>query len=459
MLPVGLPCSNSPLELKIEKLIYGGDGLARMPSDVPDRAGKAVFVPFTIAGETVEAQIREQKPGFARARVSAIQHASPDRVSPPCPYFGDCGGCQYQHMIYEAQLRAKADILRDTLQRTAKFTPPEIVTHASPPWNYRNRTRMRVGPPLEKQSGWDTQGFTVGYNRFASHTLLPVRECPISSPLINRTLAALWKLGEAGRVPRQVVEIEYFANAEDSEVLLELTVAGDNAKPNVRKLMEFANALRTEVPECIGVALFVQSGKTQTRIDLTAAQQLSFGRDSLIYRTRGAQYQVSAGSFFQTNRFLVDTMVTLATDGFSGDLALDLYSGVGLFSLPLSQSFREVAAVEVAPFSFHDLHANSPSNVKGYRVRVEDFLVNLADKEMRFDYAVLDPPRGGIGEGAAKVLAEFAVPRLTYVSCDPATLARDLKVLLAAGYRVAALHLLDLFPQTFHIETVAHLEL
>jgi 23S rRNA (uracil1939-C5)-methyltransferase len=443
-------CSNGRLELKVEKLIYGGDGLARLPSTEPERAGKAVFIPFTIPGELVQAKIIEQKPGFARARPENILAAAPDRAQPPCPYFGDCGGCQYQHMTYDAQLRAKAEILRETLQRTAKLTPPAVVTHASPPLNYRNRTRMHVQAERE---------FAIGYHRFASHTLLPVRECPISAPLINRTLAAIWKLGEAGRVPRQVIEIEYFVNSEDNAVLLEVTAAADKFKPNVWKLMEFVNALRTEVPECIGVVLFAQSGKSQTRIDLTPAQQLSFGRDSLLYRTRGVQYQVSAGSFFQTNRFLIDTMVALATDGFSGDFALDLYAGAGLFTLPLSQNFREVAAVEVAPFSYHDLHANSPSNTKGYRVLVEEFLANLAKDKPRLDYVVVDPPRGGMGEAVSKLLGEFAAPRITYVSCDPATLARDLKVLAAAGYGLTALHLLDMFPQTFHIETVAQLAL
>ncbi len=438
------------MELKIEKLIYGGDGLARLPSDDPGRAGKAVFVPFTIAGETVDAKLVEQKPGFARARVTELKQASPDRTAPPCPYFGECGGCQYQHITYDAQLRVKAEILRETLQRTAKFTPPEIITHASPPWNYRNRTRMRVQAQPE---------FAIGYNRFASHTLLPARECPISSPLINRMLATLWKLGEAAKVPQAVIEIEFFVNAEDSEILLEGTLAGDQ-RSGLRELALFAQSLRTEVPELAGVVPFVAEGKGAVRrIDVPESLQRSFGRDSLLYRTRGGQYQVSGGSFFQTNRFLIDSVVALATNGFSGDFALDLYAGAGLFSLPLSQTFREVAAVEVASFSFHDLHVNSPSNVKGYRVRVEDFLVNLADKDIRFDYAVLDPPRGGMGESAAKLLAEFAIPGMTYVSCDPATLARDLKVLLAAGYKVSALHLLDLFPQTFHIETVAQLNL
>ena len=141
----------------------------------------------------------------------------------------------------------------------------------------------------------------------------------------------------------------------------------------------------------------------------------------------------------------------------TGERALDLYSGVGLFTLPLSQNFRDVEAVEIAPFSFHDLLANAPAGVKPHRAKVEDFLRQAARSQARYDYVVLDPPRGGLGEASAGFLAQLRARRVTYVSCDPATLARDLKVLVAAGYRLTALHLLDLFPQTFHIETVAML--
>jgi 23S rRNA (uracil1939-C5)-methyltransferase len=435
------------LELKIEKLIFGGDGLARLPSTDPERAGKAVFVPFTIAGEKVDAKIVEEKPGFARGRVEKILEPSPERVQPGCSYFGGCGGCQYQHMSYEAQLRAKSEILRETLARTAKIDPPDVKVHPSPPWHYRNRTRLRV-----KAEG----KFDIGYNRFASHVLLPVRECPISSPLINRALAALWKLGEAGRVPPGVTEIEFFVNAEDSEILLEISLA-QGSRRAVRELGTFAEALRPELPELSGLVPFVNEGKGGgvRRIDASPELQKNLGNDLLLYRSGGMQYQVSAGSFFQANRYLIDTMVSLAGEGREGSShALDLYSGVGLFALPLSQKFEQVTAVEVAPFSFHDLKANSPSNIKGHRVSVEQFLVESGDA---FDYIVLDPPRGGIGGEAASMLACLRAPHITYISCDPATLARDLKVLIAAGYRMEAIHLLDVFPQTFHIETVSRL--
>jgi 23S rRNA (uracil1939-C5)-methyltransferase len=434
------------LDLTIEKLIYGGDGLARLPSADANRAGKAVFIPFTIPGERVEAKTVEEKPGFARARVERIVERSPERIEPGCPYFGECGGCHYQHLDYEAQLEAKAGILRETLLRTARIEAPEIVKHASPPWNYRNRTRMRVRTEPE---------FAIGYNRFASHVLLPVRECPISSGLINRAVGAMWKLGEGGAVPAAVKEVEFFANAEDTELMLEVTL-GDGSRRAVRESAIFAEALRAEMPEIVGIVPFAAEGRSVRRLDVPGDIEKNFGRDSLLYRTRGMQYQVSAGSFFQINRFLTDTMVSLATEGANGGYALDLYAGVGLFTLPLSQNFREVAAVEIAPFSFHDLQSNSPASVKGYRVAADKFLAYVPEGT-QFDYVVVDPPRGGMGEKLATALAGMKAPRITYVSCDPATLARDLKVLSAAGYRIDGLHLLDLFPQTFHIETVVQL--
>jgi 23S rRNA (uracil1939-C5)-methyltransferase len=440
------------LILTIEKLIYGGDGLARLPD------GRVAFVPFVAPGERVEAAILQHKPGFARARLDQVLDPSPSRVSPACPYFYACGGCQYQHIGYPDQLRFKTEILRETLRRIAKVDVESISAHASPPWNYRNRTRMRVVPQ---------PAFAIGYNRFASHELLPVRECPISSPLINRVLAAIWALGENPTLSLQnrerqgwgILEIEFFANAEDSELLLEVTLDGRHARRNLRQLVEFASALRAAVPEVAGVVPFAAApGAPGVSLDVTEEQRRALGTPALVYRTAAAQYQVSAGSFFQTNRHLVDRMVALVAGGQTGDYAADLYAGVGLFSLPLSQNFREVAAVEPAHFSFHDLRRNSPSNVAGYRVTAEEFLAHLPEGT-RFGYVVVDPPRGGLGEKVARALAELQPPRLTYVSCDPATLARDLRLLMPAGFRIEALHLLDVFPQTFHIETVMQLAL
>jgi 23S rRNA (uracil1939-C5)-methyltransferase len=209
------------LLLNTEKLIYGGDGLARLPAGSPSNKdhgrGKAVFVPFVLAGEKIEAALTEEKRGFARARAVAIVEPSPHRVTPPCPHFSRCGGCHYQHASYEHQLEIKKEILIENLRRIAKLElQSEIQIHPSPPWNYRNRSRLQVRTH---------PAFAAGYFKFASHELLPVEQCPISSPLINRGIAALWLSGRAGKAIEGVREIEFFADGDDAHLLSEFLCA------------------------------------------------------------------------------------------------------------------------------------------------------------------------------------------------------------------------------------------
>jgi 23S rRNA (uracil1939-C5)-methyltransferase len=424
--------------LTIEKLIYGGDGLARIAGN--DGRNKAVFVPFVIDGERVEASTVEEKPGFARAGLDNVVEASAQRVDPPCPHFFRCGGCQYQHISYEHQLQAKAAIQLESLQRVAKVTRTEPpIIHASPPWNYRNRTRMKVHTLGE---------FAIGYYRFRSHELLPVSECPISSPLINRALVKIWELGRAGKI-RNVEEIEFFADADDKRLLIELFAAD----PRGADVHRAAESIRESMPEVAGVWAF----RRQRDEEAPAAEgNLLSGENALTYRTKHADYRVSGGSFFQANRHLMDELVSIVCDGERGTLALDLYAGVGLFSLVLAKSFEKVAAAEIAPASADDLHANAPRNVKSARVTTEDFLQRTPLKQ-RPDLVVVDPPRGGLGKRVTDALAQLSPARITYVSCDPTTLARDLHALLGAGYKVSELHLVDLFPQTFHMESVVKL--
>jgi 23S rRNA (uracil1939-C5)-methyltransferase len=442
------------LLLTIEKLIYGGDGLGRLPADEHGR-GKAVFVPLVLAGEEIEASLTEQKPGFARAEALAIITPSPHRVSPVCPYFGQCGGCHYQHTSYEQQLEIKKEILRETVRRTAKTELPcEIQVHPSPPWSYRNRTRLQ----LHAQPG-----FAAGYFKPGSHELLAVEECPISSPLINRAIAMLWQSGRAGKVPEGVLEIEFFSTADDSQLLAELSCSSEVRRPAVRA---WAEELRATMPEIAGVVAFRQARPG------TCSQQeklLSLGATLLTYQTQRAAYRVSAGSFFQTNRHLTDELVRIVTAGMSGELALDLYAGVGLFSTALACDFHHIVSVESSQLSSGDLAYNLPSNGQAVQATTEQYLARaenpgragkgtvLSHTFHTPDLAVVDPPRSGLGERVARQLANLRAPRLTYVACDPATLARDLVPLLAAGYRMEQVHLVDLFPQTFHLESVVHL--
>ena len=440
--------------LTIEKLIYGGDGLARLPADSHGR-GKAVFVPFVLAGEKIEASLIEQKPGFARARAEAIVESSPHRIPPACPYFGQCGGCHYQHSSYEHQLKIKKEILRETLRRTARLDlQTEIEVHPSPPWNYRNRSRLQ----LQTQPA-----FAAGYFKLASHELLPVEQCPISSLLISRGIAALWESGRAGKIPQGISEVEFFANAGDSQLLLQLSCAPESRRAAVRT---WAEEFRAAVPEIAGVVAFRQTKPSARHFQ---EKLLSLGTPYLTYQTQRSAYRVSAGSFFQINRHLTDELINVVTGGRSGDLALDLYAGVGLFSTALACDFHHIVSVESSQTSSADLSYNLPSNGEAVQATTEQYLARVESPGRvgtgavlphilhTPDLAVVDPPRTGLGERVARQLVTLGPPRLTYVSCDPATLARDLVPLLGAGYRLEQVHLVDLFPQTYHLETVVHL--
>jgi 23S rRNA (uracil1939-C5)-methyltransferase len=468
------------LLLTIEKLIYGGDGLARLPAaaDFPaavatsavDEArgrGKAVFVPFVLAAEKVEAYLTEQKPGFARARVDSIVDPSPHRIQPACPHFTRCGGCHYQHASYEHQLEIKKEILRENLRRIARLDLPfDIEVHPSPPWNYRNRSRLQVRISPD---------FAVGYFKLASHELLAVEECPISSPLINRGIASLWQSGRAGKVPAGVREVEFFANADDTQLLLEIGCAGAARRAAVR---EWSEELRAAMPEIAGVVAFREPNPGDRKAGAPEIL-VTVGAASLTYKTQRAAYRVSAGAFFQTNRHLTDQLVSIVTAGQSGKLALDLYAGAGLFSTVLARDFHHVVSVEPSQTSSADLAYNQPKNGETVQATTEQYLTGAtqagAEDSGRVgkgavskgavtphilhkpDLVVVDPPRSGLGERVARSLVTLGAPRVTYVSCDPATLARDLVPLLAAGYRVEQAHLVDLFPQTYHLESVVHL--
>jgi 23S rRNA (uracil1939-C5)-methyltransferase len=430
--------------LTIEKQIYGGEGLARLPQGEGGR-GKSIFVPFVLEGERVEAAVVEQKQGFARAHLQTIVEPSSRRVAPGCPYFAACGGCQYQHTDYENQLRIKERILRETFARIAKLDlPSEVQVHASSPWSYRNRTRMRA------QVG---ANFALGYNRFRSAEVLPVHECPISSPLLNRAISALWKLGSRGVVPRSLHEVEWFADDLDQHLLVEVTAA---ERSSTEEWKHLARDLQEALPETAGIGIFEELQRRGKRHLGPLQERGLVGGGTLLYHCAGREYRVSLGSFFQTNRFLADELVSVVTADLGGQQALDLYAGVGLFSLVLARAFEQVTAVEVSAASFADLKRNVPANVAARKISAEGFLQNLPPGA-RFDCVVVDPPRAGLGEHVAGKLSGLGAATVVYASCDPSTQARDVRILVEAGYRIEQAHLLDLFPQTFHMESVLRL--
>jgi 23S rRNA (uracil1939-C5)-methyltransferase len=384
-------------DVNIEKWVYGGDSMARIE-------GRVVFVPFVLPGEIAKVQLKD---GDMHAQLAEIVQAAPERVEPACPLFTRCGGCHYQHAPYEFQLARKVEILHEQLRRVGKIKwEGEVATISGPPLGYRNRGQFHIA------------NGKIGYLAAGSHDLIAVDgECPISSPRLNQALKEMRDRMPDRRFPNFVHSIELFT---------------DETKVQV-------NIMETDRPVAKSFYEWCQS---------TVA---------LEYATTFGTFRVSPRSFFQVNRFLVDQLVDAAIGDAAGETALDLYAGVGLFSLPLARKFKKVAAVEAGVTAARDLEVNAQNAglvIQHLQGRVEDHLARITATP---DFIVADPPRAGLGKTVVSHLARLKTPKLTIVSCDPATLARDVATL--TDYKIDKLILVDLFPQTYHLETVAHLSL
>jgi 23S rRNA (uracil1939-C5)-methyltransferase len=425
--------------VEIEKPIYGGACLAHI-------AGKAVFVPLTLPGEQARVRITQSKPGYATAEVDEIVRAAPERITPACPHFGVCGGCHYQHTDYTTQLALKQAILRETLERGGVTVPSEIAVLAGEPWAYRNRIRLAFA----------AEG-NPGYRGRRSHGVVPVCECPIAAPLLVEAALAFAQVVRGFAPTLRPTEIALFCDAAETALLT--TVFTSN--PARLRFDELARALHERIPVLIGAELVTDGRPGQQ--PHTLAQ---WGAASLAYRAAGFDYRVDHGAFFQVNRWLVDALVERIVAGQQGALAWDLFAGVGLFARQLTIRFDRVVAVESAPSAIQSLAANLKGTT-GIPVKSDalDFLrahkthrpAGVVPGSTVPDLIVVDPPRTGLGAETSALLSEIAAPALIYVSCDPATLARDLRALIASGYAIQSITLADLFPQTFHLETVVQL--
>jgi 23S rRNA (uracil1939-C5)-methyltransferase len=383
-------------EVRIEKWVYGGDGLARVATTEGQGAGRVVLIPYVLPGELAKIDANDD----VHASLVSVVEASDVRVAPPCPYFTRCGGCHYQHAPYEYQLARKVEILREQLRRVGKIDfPGEIEVVSGPSLGYRNRAQFHI------------EGSRVGYRAARSHELIDVAECPISSPKVNETLMLIRDRIHDPKFPKFVHSIEVFSNENEVQI----------------------NAIEADRP--VARPFYEWMGSTVA---------LQYG-----------DFRVSPRSFFQVNRFLIETMVENALRDASGDTVLDLYAGVGLFAIPLARCFKDVTGVESGSAAVRDLEVNAEKagvKLRADQNRVEDFMTRL-DKTP--DFVLADPPRAGLGKSVVTNLNRLAPPRLTIVSCDPATLARDLAGL--SKYKIDRLTLVDLFPQTYHLETIAHL--
>lgn len=392
-------------EIRIDRLIYGGEGIGRIGERV-------VFVPACALGDLLRVRITSVERRHLRAEIVSLIEPSPQRRTPPCPHFGVCGGCQLQHLNYQAQLTAKVGFIRDTLRRIGHIDyQAEIPILHGAEFNYRSRAQFKIDramrPPL------------VGFYRSATHEVCDIDYCMVLNSELNRALQ-LVRASEKEILAAPYTKIEVAAG-EDSRV--------------------------------IGTQLRCLSGDYVERS---------------IY---GIRYRYSADCFFQVNSGMLETLIDTALLDRSGDTAIDLYAGVGLFSLQLARRFRRVMATEVGLKAFRwaveNIRLNGFENIEYSQLSAERFLERLlpSTKKRRLparidspDLLLLDPPRVGASPKVIESILRLWPKVLVYVSCDPATLARDLKALLQGGYRLESITGVDLFPQSYHIETVSILK-
>ncbi len=397
--------------LEVTTPIYGGECMGRLPD------GRAVFIPYTLPGEQVRVQLVEQHRGFARARLVEVVRPSPQRITPRCIHYGVCGGCHYQHTDYANQLTLKQAVVRDQLERIGGITSPAVdpVVPSPAAWNYRNTLQFHL-----------TAAGKLGYQGWGTHTVVPISECHLPEDALNQ----IWPQLDLEPLPG-VERLELRLGAQE-EVLLALE-SRDTVAP------EFTVDI------------------TLSAVHLSPAGKLILaGEDYLLMEVRGRVFKVSAESFFQVNTAQADAMVAHLLELLPLDqrmTVLDVYCGVGLFSAFVAPRVKKCIGVELSESACDDYAVNLDEfdNVELYVGAAEQILPSL---NLKPDVAIVDPPRAGIERQALDALINLQPNTIVYVSCDPATLARDIKRLTAAGYRLERVTPFDLFPQTFHVETV-----
>lgn len=396
-------------ELTLTTLTYGGEAMGRLPDN------RAVFVPFGLPGERVRVRLTGEKRGFARAELVEVLEPSPERIAPRCKHYGVCGGCHYQHLPYEAQLKAKADILRDQLMRIGKLeNPPVQPTVGSPsPWNYRNHVQFHL-----------TGDGKLGFVSARGAEVVPISECHLPESPLND----LWP------------QLEFEAGTEVERVSLR---AGD-------ELMLLLESDSPEAPE-----LEVEAGISVVHL-YEEHPVVMAGEAALRMRVLERDFQVSAASFFQVNTAMAGRMVehVLSKLPAALDTILDLYCGVGLFSAFLAPRCKRLIGVESSESACEDFAVNLDEfeGVELYEGAAEDVIPHL---EAEPALVLVDPPRAGLERQVLDSILKMNPPTLLYVSCDPSTLARDAARLAAGGYRLVEVTPFDLFPQTYHIESIS----
>jgi len=405
-------------EILLTAFTYGGDVMGRLED------GRAVFVPFGLPGERVRIRLTEEKRSFARGELVEILEVSPRRIVPRCKHFGVCGGCHYQNLPYEEQLQIKTEILRDQLTRIGRIeNPPVQDMIASPnPWNYRNHVQFHL--TKEGKLGY------VGAGTSFAKGIVPITECYLPEIAIN----ALWP------------QLEFEPGTNIERVSLRAGKEND--------LMLILESDSPESPE-----LEIEAGISVAHL-FDENTLVIAGNDHIVISVLGRDFRVSAGSFFQVNTAMAEKMVQHLLTSLPVSLSatlLDVYCGVGLFSAFLAPKCKKVIGVESSPSACEDFAVNLDEfdNVELYEGLAEEIIPHL---EAKPDIILVDPPRAGLEKRVVDGILKLNQRIIAYVSCDPSTLARDAKRLIEGGYQLKQVTPFDLFPQTYHIESISIFE-
>lgn len=448
---------DSTLEIELSDLAYGGDAVGR-------HKGRAIFVPGGIPGERVRIRVVSEHKNFSRAALVEVVQPSPDRVAPRYPELAESGGFQWQHIVYPAQLSWKTHIVRQLMQRVGRFAQPPVLPAIGMPegsdlWRYRTVAQFAVGPDG-----------AIGFRRANSRDVLDMPTCPLVHPALDtlyQTIRA-WIRGHWGGAAASYSErftVRVAANAPvstdgattaDGYGLLTIEARSASAFADVENVAALAETMRAEIPGLAGVVLLGIPG-SQGRVIA--------GQDFIYERVWDKTFRVSAGSFFQVNAAQTPTLVREARSAAQltpADHLVDGYSGVGLFSLILADDVAHVHAIESQPSAVSDARAsallNHSGNVTATEGVLERVLGTLHPPRDRVDVMLVDPPRAGCHPRALGEIQRLAPRAFVYVSCDPSTLARDLRVMCDNGYQLVSVQPVDMFPFTTHIECVARCE-
>jgi len=424
---------NSPLQVEIDSMAFRGYGVART-------GGKVLFIPHTVTGDKAWVEIIEEKKGYSFGRLSRLIFPSPWRTDPPCPYFGACGGCQWQHIDYSVHGRLKKDILEEILRRLGgvKEIPPVTVVPSPDPYAYRVRIQLKV------------EGKAIGYYRERSRHIIGIDRCPISHSLINQLILSFSKEW-LSFVRMKEIEINVSPEEGKGIFILHPRSPRRGRKDSFRKLLQGSSVLK-------GCAVVTRNGDMRVGdASLNFAFPVAGGQEKGRLTLRA-----SPRSFLQVNLRLNERLVETVLE-FSemkgGERVLDLYAGIGNFTLPLATQAGEVVGIEENGTAVEDGRFNAQQNrIRNCRFRhgrVEDLLKHRPIAEP--DLVVLDPPRAGCKEITDRIVA-LKPKRIVYASCEPATFARDLRPFSEGGYRLQRLALFDMFPQTYHMEVVGLLQ-